>query len=362
MNLYDKKVLKEILDAGKPVLIYGNAQYAIETCIFLQKNNVLVESFVVDAFVDIVKEKIEGVPVRRISTYVTDLENYIIVIGFCNIEKSRVLLGLEKLLRCKVYRIWEPVVFCDWDDTFWKSHEKEFENVYNFLYDEKSKKVLKALIESRRRGEVSNLLFLSEDRQYFNELTYEVESEEEIFMDCGAFNGDTIEKYDSFTSRKYKKIYAFEPCRENMLLLKEKVNKMHNVVLINKGTWNCNAELSFVNSSSNSQIDDNGEERIAVTSIDDVLKGEKVTFIKMDVEGSEWQSLQGAIGTLQKWMPKLAICVYHKADDIIKIIDFLKDIKNSEKQYRFFLRHHSNAAYETVLYAIPVNKSYKIQK
>ena len=326
---------------NKPILIYGNAQHAIDILHFLQRNNVPVESFVVDDYVSLDTENIKGVPVRSINAYIQNLEKFAIVIGFCNIEKSRVLLSTTQLMRCRVYRIWEPTVFFDLSDEFWEEHRREFELVYERLYDLKSKNVLAALIKARRNGLADECLKLAEDKQYFNELTFEVEPEAEVYIDCGAFNGDTVVKYAEFTSNGYQKIYAFEPDRGNMLLLRERVDDLHDVTLINKGTWACDAELSFRSSSSASYVDEKGTACISVTSIDKVLHGDKAKFIKMDVEGSEYQTLLGASQTLYKWMPKLAICVYHRADDIIKIIDFLNNIHTDEKEYMFFMKHHS---------------------
>lgn len=76
----------------------------------------------------------------------------------------------------------------------------------------------------------------------------------------------------------------------------------------------------------------------------------------MDVEGSELESLKGAADTIRKNHPKLAICCYHKKEDIIVLYQYIKSFDNDETEYKFYLRHHSNSAYETVLYAIPIKK------
>lgn len=83
--------------------------------------------------------------------------------------------------------------------------------------------------------------------------------------------------------------------------------------------------------------------------MDDVVD-EKVTFIKMDIEGAEYEALLGAKETIQKNKPKLAISIYHKPEDIISIP---KLIKSMVPNYRLYIRHYSNADNETVLYAIP---------
>lgn len=96
-----------------------------------------------------------------------------------------------------------------------------------------------------------------------------------------------------------------------------------------------------------------GHSKIAVDSLDHVLadKEEKEypTFIKIDIEGAELNALQGAQHTITLKKPKLAISIYHKPEDIIELIVYLK---NLVPEYKFYLRHYTNKTYDTVLYAI----------
>jgi hypothetical protein len=80
-----------------------------------------------------------------------------------------------------------------------------------------------------------------------------------------------------------------------------------------------------------------------------VCNEELVTFIKMDIEGSEYNALIGAADTIKKYKPKLAISIYHKPEDIIEI---LKLLLNMNQDYKFWIRHYSMAWFDTVLYAV----------
>ena len=205
-------------------------------------------------------------------------------------------------------------------------------------------------------GGVDKLVSAAEAKQYFNELTYEREPDGEVYIDCGAYNGDSVLAYLDFVNHSYKRIYAFEPVHLNMQQLRAATSEYKNIEYIEKGTWSNTTTLQFSESASASFVDNNGGASIDVVCIDEIINGESVTFIKMDVEGSEYETLRGAENTIRKHMPKLAVCVYHKKDDLFKFIDYLSSLSNETYMYRFYLRQHSCSAYETVLYAIPIKK------
>lgn len=353
----DKEKLEELRKSSKPILIYGSANRAAVICEFLEQNNLRVEAYIVDDVFWKENVYIKEKRVNRIDDYKDCLEKYNIVIGFCNVAKTRFILDNENLLRTKFYLFWEPAVVYEWDEKYIKDNWNELEIIYQNLGDELSKNVLESLIFSKINKDGTELLKYADEKQYFNELTYCYETQEEVFVDCGAYIGDTIFDYLKFTNYKYKKIYAFEPNKENIKILTKNVEEVSNVQIIEKGTWNKNTTLEFEENGSSSQIvQDFGKTKIHVTTIDEIVGDEKVTFIKMDVEGSEMKSLQGAVNTIKRCMPKLAICCYHKKDDIICLYNYINSISNDEVKYKFYLRHHSNGVCETVMYAIPIKE------
>ena len=126
--------------------------------------------------------------------------------------------------------------------------------------------------------------------------------------------------------------------------------------MIKAAAWNSDTELCFEKGREKkhgqgiaSCVSDCGSVKVKARSIDSVLDGEKCTFIKMDIEGSELNALRGAEKTIKKYHPKLAICIYHKPEDIVDIPRYLHQICPG---YKMYLRHYSNCDVETVLYAI----------
>jgi hypothetical protein len=91
-----------------------------------------------------------------------------------------------------------------------------------------------------------------------------------------------------------------------------------------------------------------GDINIEVASIDDTIKSD-VTFIKMDIEGAEYQAIIGAGKIIKRCKPKLAISIYHNPNDLWELPIL---IHNINPKYKFYLRHYSFAENDTVLYAL----------
>lgn len=84
--------------------------------------------------------------------------------------------------------------------------------------------------------------------------------------------------------------------------------------------------------------------------LEDALEGKPITLLKMDIEGAEQAALRGAEGLIQtEHPPKLAICIYHRLQDMWEIPLYLKQLV---PEYWISIRHHSKDDFiETVCYA-----------
>ena len=192
------------------------------------------------------------------------------------------------------------------------------------------------------------------DLQYFD-LQYfdlpQLELENEYFVDAGALDGETTKYFlDNF---KNGHAYIFEPSLSQFEITKKNLSEYENVEFYPYGLYDEDKRMGFATMAhdvGSARVSDDGEERIEVRKLDSVLKDKKVTFIKMDIEGSELAALRGAENIIKTQKPKLAICVYHKMEDMWEIPEI---ILNYVPQYRLYLRHYSITNTETVLYAIP---------
>lgn len=186
-------------------------------------------------------------------------------------------------------------------------------------------------------------------RQYFDKdiISY---GEDEVFVDGGCLNYASAKQFLEECS-SVKKIYAFEPDTESAKRCRDEAAKVavHDYEVIEKGLYSEDTELHFVSMGNGcSGIAEEGECVVKVCAIDHEIK-EAVTFIKMDIEGAELEALKGAANTIKKYRPKLAICVYHKPEDIIDIPKYILELN---PEYKLYMRHYSDNAGETVLYAI----------
>jgi len=199
------------------------------------------------------------------------------------------------------------------------------------------------------------LFDMSEGKQYFDLLELPHDVNGEVFADVGCYDGLSAFFFDKWCDGNGFS-YCFEPdginiARIHRVLKNKGISKYE---LIDKGVWSSGGNLKFVSMgnsvshiSENNANEDNND-FIEVVALDDVLADKKVTFIKMDIEGSEIEALKGTKQIISIQKPKLAICVYHKPQDIWEIPELILEY-NSE--YKFYIRHYSYKDNETVLYA-----------
>lgn len=350
----DKETIAELKSLNKPILIYGNSTHSQSIKNILAREGLQTVAFVVDENYYVEDKFIDGIKVESIADYADKFENYSLVNGFNNVLKSQVVMTNNPLLmKTKIYMIWNVGFSWTINNEYLKINEEIINEMNLELGDELSKQTFKAILKAKSTGEYEDALKVAVGNQYFNELTYEREPNGEVFVDCGAYDGDTILKFNQFVNGKCEKFYAFEPSEENCSMLKRNTSMLENAVIVRGGVWNKRDTLYFnVNSTASTISESATENKIEVYPIDEVVGNDKVTFIKMDIEGSELKALEGAKETIKHNLPKLAICTYHRRDDLIDIYRFMKQFES----YKVYLRQHAYAAVETVMYGIPINK------
>ena len=200
-------------------------------------------------------------------------------------------------------------------------------------------------------GEITASLY---DAQYFDaDIMRPVERE--VFVDGGAYDLSTTKLFQEWCGGQYNRIFAFEPDKLNYDSCRKKLTEtpIEKLELLNKGCWNREETLCFsATGGQGSKIigeDNKNVVQIEAAAIDDIVGDSAVTFIKLDVEGAELQALEGAKECIRRCHPRLAVCLYHKPEDIIEIPAYILSLSD---EYQLYIRHYQMSANETVLYAV----------
>lgn len=172
-----------------------------------------------------------------------------------------------------------------------------------------------------------------------------------IFINRLDFYLTNDKQFIQFSNGNYNKIFALEPEEDNYGKTSSALYNVKGLTLLRKGAWSQEGTLSFSSNDQGSRIISSGEQSIETTSIDALAGDVAVTFIKMDVEGAELEALKGAEKTIRLRKPRLAICVYHKPEDILAIPEYILSLN---PEYKFYMRHYGfdRMYWETVLYAL----------
>lgn len=335
-NTYEEHLLK---NNKMDVILYGAGEKAK---LFLSAYDNINVKFYCDDSADKIGKNINGIPIISITELQFSHNNVpIIITSKWSDDISRRLksLGINQ-----VYNRFSLEYLM---------HLDELQCVYTHLEDEVSKTIFLGLIKYvfDQNPDIFESITLDENQYFLDDIF--VFGDNEIIIDGGAFTGDTLESYIDQSKGMFKKYYCFEPDDINFNKLKEHVEKLalkESIKIYQYGLYSSEKTVGFSSlNSSASCVNEFSNSFINVINIDTICKNEAITMIKMDIEGSEYKALTGSRNTILRTKPKLAICVYHLAEDLWKIPLL---IKSFDKSYKLYLRHHNKKCwYETVLYA-----------
>ena len=182
----------------------------------------------------------------------------------------------------------------------------------------------------------------------------------EVFVDCGAFDGDTMREFVRRQGDRFEGFIAFEADPTNFRSLEASIARLpagvRDRVVARRVAVHAGRETLRFSSAdgAGSAVAAGGDIEVEADSLDALLSGADPTFIKMDIEGAEPNALRGAINTLRTKAPTLAICLYHAREHLWELP---KAILKANPDYRVSLRRHSDECWETVGYALPSVKN-----
>ncbi len=233
---------------------------------------------------------------------------------------------------------------------YWAERREAIFQGLDLWVDEESRGIYLALMELRLTGNLQLLRNPDRAHQYFP-ADLPALKEPVRMIDGGAYVGDTLAAMERY---ELEAVAAFEPDQENFQALKiwveQAVGLPKETVLFPCGLGSQTGWQSFHSSQqAGSAMGDAGETAIQVLALDDVLPRFQPTFIKLDIEGAETAALNGAAQTITSSQPRLAICVYHRPDDLWNVPLLMRQLVPG---HRLFLRYHGFNGFDAVAYAI----------
>ena len=242
----------------------------------------------------------------------------------------------------------EPPFIMDFAEDF-QNNRAEYEKLYKLLADEKSKAIFTKVLNFKISFDYDFMKGFTNDHegQYFDkEILPNLKNIS--FLDGGGYVGDTAEEVIK-NYPDFQKIYLVEPISENLRIAKRELGHYENIEFIPCGLGKQKETLFFNEEKSFSSMYGRGTQSVEVDTIDNIAK-ERVDYIKLDIEGAEQDSIEGAKKTIKRDHPILAICIYHKAEDWYTIPQNILAIRSD---YRVYLRHYMEGIFESVMYFIP---------
>ena len=353
--------LKKI-NGVKPVILYGMGNGADKVFDLCEKKGIKIDGvFASDDFAR--GNNFRGCKVKKLTEVESEFNDFCILTAFATREDDvieRIYMLDEKY---ELYSPNFPVFGEEYPDyDFFIANIKDLKEAYSLLSDDFSREIYSNVINFMISGKLKYLKNIcAEKSSAFDLLNLQSPLH---YMDAGAYNGDTVLELKDYLDNKnieIKKISAFEPDNKNFVKLEKNLcekNILNKCELHNIGVWSEEKTLWFdLKSGRNSSVGNalTGKlKEIPVNSLDNLLKSCELTgeiLIKYDVEGSEYEALCGSKEIIKKHSPKLIVSLYHRNEDIFKLILYINSIN---PDYNFFVRKHKYIpCWDLTLYAIP---------
>lgn len=243
----------------------------------------------------------------------------------------------------------DPVQF--WSDfrAEFDAHQADYQAIYQRLSDQPSRDTFQRLLNFRLNADLRYMEGFTDrqSEQYFEDfLAFRADGE--VFADVGCYDGYTSAEFIRHCPG-YQAVLIFEPEPDNMRSVQARLAKHTNIRYIDKGLSDRPQTLRFSSGGSSSAINPDGELEIQVDRLDQ-LTDQPITFLKMDIEGSEAAAIAGARDTIIRNRPRLALSVYHNSADLRELT---QQVLAMVPDYKLYLRHYTEGVPETVMFFIP---------
>ena len=365
-------------DSDKKIVMYGMGNGADKILSICESRGIEVSDFFAsDGFVR--GHLFHG---KRVLSYSEAKEKYgaenmIVLLSFAS-SLPDVLANIYRIAdECELYAPDVPVCGTNlFDSNFYEQNKEKIKAVEALLADEKSREVYRSVVDYKLSGDVRLLakthsdfsevyseILHAESFEYIADLYSEILHAEsfEYIADLGAYNGDTLREIKPYAT-SLKSAIAFEPDRRNHKKLCDYAEResAFEIKAHKSAAWDKTETLIFDGSGNRNSTLVSGDNmpvtkgakvvEVEACSLDGVLAGERIDYIKYDVEGAEREAIDGSHKTIEKYNPALLISLYHRSEDIFELPLLLR---KRYPNYKFYMRRREYIpAWDTVLLAV----------
>lgn len=338
----------------KPIVLYGMGDGADKILCQFEKYGICASGVMAsDGFVR--GQDFRGFRVRSLAQTEEIWDDFIIVLSF-GTQLQDVMDNIKRIAGKHTLLVPYVPVYGDeiFTHEFFLSHRFELESVYDLLADEASRRVFEGEIEFYLTGSLKTLVSLYSDKQEVFDSVLKL-SDCEDYLDLGAYRGDTVRELIRYAGG-YRTVTALEPDVKTFAKLQANTADLTDIFLFNKSVWKEDTTLLFDNRAGrNSSLNGKSGKPVEAVAVDTLFKNRNLSYLKADVEGAEYEMLEGATETLRRCKPKLNIAAYHRGGDLFRLPLFLHSVV---PQYKIFLRQHPYIpAWDLNIYAVAETSS-----
>lgn len=349
----DYELVQRLKKENLPIFIWGSGDLGRMAFKKLRQEGISCAGFVVD---DAATMDMDGMVYQK-KDLLGKFEEYVLVKGFADAYALKDSDILSKWPGCKsiftIADVYEPDSIEEMTEEYYAENKDSFQIVRDNLAEDFSKKSFDAFLDVKVHKKVDPIIPYVVKPQYFFHPAPWGGLQDDVLFDAGAYTGGTILDFVKAWDGKYSGIITCEPDPDNYEKLLQTIEEhgIKNVTAHQIGLYSEKTTLRFdASGSQQTKIATNGGVELPVDSIDNLVGENRVSIIKMDIEGAELDALKGGERTIMRCRPILMISAYHKKDDLFQIFRFLSGTFDG---YQYYFRCHRPMAIDGVIYAVP---------
>lgn len=341
-NLLSVPPLWDALAAEKrPVLLYGTGNGADKILDVMEYRGIgCAGVFASDGFVR--DREFRGMKVMSYTDARAKFGDDTVILCAFGSTRSEVLDFLGLLNERHTLYIPDVPLFCDdlnselFTREYLLANRAEIEECAGLWEDEESAKLYSELLAYRLSGKPE---YLSRTEDFETSVRSLLPADIRRVIDGGAFTGDTARIFLSVFG-DVREIICAEPDPRTFRKLSAYAEAEPRVRAVNAALGNTAGECEFSSSSGRSSARElqnrrSKAVRVPVVTADSLSSGEGKLLIKLDVEGSEAQALEGARYAVSEEKAALSVALYHRTADIFRLPLAVRDMR---RDLRFGLR------------------------